>query len=104
MHLDKSELETLIYTVGVCAGSGSIFETLRANRPLVVVVNDLLMDNHQSELAEELADRKHLVCASPATLIDTLRHMDLQALVPYPPSNSLALVNTLDRFLGFVDS
>ncbi|KAG0606984.1 hypothetical protein M758_9G183800 [Ceratodon purpureus] len=87
------------------AGSGSIFETLRAQRPLVVVVNDLLMDNHQCELAEELAVRKHLVYAnSPATLIQTLKGMELPSLVPYTPSTPLAVVNALDKFLGFVDS
>ncbi|XP_073020638.1 uncharacterized protein [Primulina eburnea] len=47
------------------AGSGSIFETLRLRKPLIVVVNEDLMDNHQSELAEELAERKHLFCARP---------------------------------------
>lgn len=71
----------------------------------MVVVNDLLMDNHQCELAEELVARKHLVYAnSPATLIETLRRMDLSSLVPYPPSNPLAVVSALDQFLGFVDS
>ncbi|KAE9613653.1 putative N-acetylglucosaminyldiphosphodolichol N-acetylglucosaminyltransferase [Lupinus albus] len=44
------------------AGSGSIFETLKVGKPLIVVVNEDLMDNHQIELAEELADRKHLYC------------------------------------------
>ena len=29
------------------AGAGSIFEALRAARPLLVVVNTALMDNHQ---------------------------------------------------------
>lgn len=87
------------------AGSGSIFETLRAKRPLVVVVNDLLMDNHQCELAEELAARKHLVYASsPATLIETLKNMELPSLVPYPPSNPLAVVSALNQYLGFVDT
>lgn len=86
------------------AGSGSIFETLRAKKPLVVVVNDLLMDNHQRELAEELADKKYLLCASPSSLVHVLRSMDLQSLVPYPPSTPFALVNTLDAFLGFSQS
>lgn len=36
------------------SGSGSIFETLRLRRPLVVVPNPLLMDNHQVELADKV--------------------------------------------------
>lgn len=35
-------------------GSGSIFEALRLRRPLVVVPNPLLMDNHQVELADKV--------------------------------------------------
>ncbi|KAL9235059.1 hypothetical protein vseg_009858 [Gypsophila vaccaria] len=54
------------------AGSGSIFETLRLCKPLIVVVNEDLMDNHQAELAEELAERRHLFCASPQTLHQTV--------------------------------
>ncbi|CAM6127062.1 unnamed protein product [Calypogeia fissa] len=86
------------------AGSGSIFETLRAGRPLVVVVNNLLMDNHQSELAEELSERKFLFCATPETLVDTLQSMDLKSLAPYPASDPSKLVKSLDQFLGFNDS
>lgn len=37
------------------AGSGSILEALSMNKRLLVVVNDLLMDNHQVELANELS-------------------------------------------------
>ncbi|KAL2620626.1 hypothetical protein R1flu_000831 [Riccia fluitans] len=83
------------------AGSGSVFETLRAQRPLVVVVNTLLMDNHQSELADELAERKFLYTASPETLVDTLRTMRLDTLVPYQSTEPSALAGTLDQFLGF---
>ena len=65
------------------AGSGSIFETLRLRKPLIVVVNEDLMDNHQSELAEELAERKHLFCARPQTLYQTIATMNLESLLPY---------------------
>lgn len=85
------------------AGSGSIFETLRAGRPLVVVVNNLLMDNHQSELAEELSERNFLFCATPETLVDTLKSVDLNSLASYPASDPSALVESLDQFLGFRD-
>jgi beta-1,4-N-acetylglucosaminyltransferase len=51
------------------AGAGSVFETLRSGRPLLVVVNETLMDNHQRELAEELAERQHLRWCLPEGLL-----------------------------------
>ncbi|KAF9320914.1 N-acetylglucosaminyldiphosphodolichol N-acetylglucosaminyltransferase catalytic subunit alg13, partial [Podila minutissima] len=46
------------------AGSGSILEALRLHKPLIVVVNADLMDNHQLELGSALHDQGHLVCTS----------------------------------------
>ena len=42
-------------------GSGSIFEGLSANKPMIVVPNERLMANHQVELAEQLERMQHLV-------------------------------------------
>ncbi|XP_027338886.1 UDP-N-acetylglucosamine transferase subunit ALG13 homolog [Abrus precatorius] len=85
------------------AGSGSIFETLQLGKPLIVVVNEDLMDNHQSELAEELADRKHLYCASPLTLHQIIADMDLTSLLPYSPGDATLVAKHINRFLGFPD-
>ncbi|KAG8366393.1 hypothetical protein BUALT_Bualt17G0075000 [Buddleja alternifolia] len=85
------------------AGSGSIFETLRLRKPLIVVVNEDLMDNHQSELAEELAERKHLFCARPQTLYETISAMDLDSLVAYQPGDATPVAEFINRFLGFRD-
>eukprot|EP00249_Psilotum_nudum_P020188 c27595_g2_i5 orf=285-791(+) len=85
------------------AGSGSIFESLHMHKPLIVVVNEALMDNHQAELAEELAMSRYLFCATPATLVDTIKNMDLQTVVPYEPGNPASLVQSIYEFLGFDD-
>lgn len=85
------------------AGSGSIFETLRLRKPLIVVVNEDLMDNHQSELAEELAERKHLYCARPQTLHRTIANMDSESLLPYPAGDANPVAKLINRFLGFPD-
>jgi len=92
-----------LLSLRIYAGSGSIFETLRLAKPLIVVVNEDLMDNHQSELAEELADRKHLYCASPQTLQQTIAHMDLSSLFPYSPGDATPVAKHINSFLGFPD-
>lgn len=43
------------------AGSGTILDAMRTSTPLVVVPNATLLDNHQVELAEELARLGYVV-------------------------------------------
>ncbi|KAK6298905.1 hypothetical protein J4Q44_G00304150 [Coregonus suidteri] len=43
------------------AGAVSCLETLGAGKPLLVVVNDKCMDNHQLELAKQLHQDSHLL-------------------------------------------
>ncbi|KAJ0470988.1 putative N-acetylglucosaminyldiphosphodolichol N-acetylglucosaminyltransferase [Helianthus annuus] len=83
------------------AGSGSIFETLRLAKPLIVVVNEDLMDNHQSELAEELAERKHLFCARPQTLCEVTKSLNLDTIVPYEPGDANPVAKLINKHLGF---
>ncbi|GFR49184.1 hypothetical protein Agub_g11208 [Astrephomene gubernaculifera] len=83
------------------AGSGSIFETLTAGVPLVVVPNPLLMDNHQVELGEQLAGMGHLVSATPDDLLEAVRQFDASRLLPYNKGDARAMVRIIDRQLGF---
>ena len=43
------------------SGSGSILDALRIAVPLIVVPNPALLDNHQEELAEELAKQGYVI-------------------------------------------
>lgn len=42
-------------------GSGSILDALRIAVPIIVVPNPELLDNHQEELAEELATQGYVI-------------------------------------------
>ena len=51
--------------------------------PLVVVVNETLADNHQFELAKQLAKEGHLLYGTCSSLAEVLGAMDVTALTPY---------------------
>ncbi|XP_036404863.1 UDP-N-acetylglucosamine transferase subunit ALG13 homolog [Megalops cyprinoides] len=82
------------------AGAGSCLEALGARRPLLVVVNDRLMDNHQLELAKQLHADSHLLYCTCSTLTQTLRTMDLSVLTPFLPGRPQNFANFLDQALG----
>ncbi|GEQ71258.1 hypothetical protein JCM33374_g4939 [Metschnikowia sp. JCM 33374] len=50
------------------AGTGSILDTLRLQKPLIVVTNDSLMDNHQAETADQFASEGYLARVSEPDL------------------------------------
>lgn len=87
------------------AGAGSCIEVLTSRIPLIVVVNDKLMDNHQTELAHQLFIDGHLLYCSPKTLIKTLTDLDrnVSLLKPYEPghNNMTKFVNHLNTLMGF---
>ena len=45
-------------------GSGTILDVLRMPKPMIVVPNPTLLDNHQEELAATLEDMGHLRAAT----------------------------------------
>lgn len=82
------------------AGAGSCLEVLHKRKPLIVVINDDLMDNHQIELAEELERNGFLYYSKCDNLHEALKK-DFSALKPYPQPEKSVFGNYLDRCMGF---
>jgi beta-1,4-N-acetylglucosaminyltransferase len=71
------------------AGAGTILDVLRSSKKLIVVVNPLLMNNHQLEIAEALNKNRHLImCSSPSELLESLQALQGFVPTPLPASNS----------------
>jgi UDP-N-acetylglucosamine transferase subunit ALG13 len=100
------------------AGAGSIMEGLskcrevnnhssqdpRCMKKLICVINDKLMHNHQTELAEALEKRGYLfVLSSPQQLVheDTIHRMEQFNPIVFHGGDALAFPRLLDSYLGF---
>ena len=83
------------------AGAGSFMDVLSRGKNLLVVINDLLMDNHQTELAEQLASDQYLFHTTVEGLPDALRNFDVSKLKPYEKGNVDDFVKFLDNAMGF---
>mmetsp|Transcript_17249 Transcript_17249/g.25570 ORF Transcript_17249/g.25570 Transcript_17249/m.25570 type:complete len:169 (-) Transcript_17249:16-522(-) len=80
------------------AGAGTVMEVLHAEKPLIVVVNDVLMNNHQAELAKALDQRNYAISTGPNDLIDALDYERLMGLEKYPsPANRNLFLDCLNE-------
>lgn len=93
------------------AGSGTILDALRISVPLIVVPNTTLLDNHQLELAEVLAEQEYVIYGRLENLGQALEDAEglRERRKVWPPPNSgvhreaRGLKGVLDEEMGFLD-
>ncbi len=83
------------------AGAGSVLETLQAGRPLLVVINEDLMDNHQLEVANRLHIDGHLYYCTPNQLLAVLQTLDTIKLKSFEPGQPQRFASYLDKVMGY---
>lgn len=83
------------------AGAGTCLEVLGEKKPLLVVVNEELMHNHQTELAQQLSLDKYLFACTCATLKESIKNMDFSQMIEMEPPQAGLFVNYLNEFMGF---
>ncbi|KAI9915935.1 hypothetical protein PsorP6_007545 [Peronosclerospora sorghi] len=84
------------------AGAGSIMDSLALQKKVIVVVNTALMDNHQIELAEAMANQNFCLQTSVQGLEKVLGNGNWNDLQPYPAPNEHAFPNLVDDVTGMM--
>ncbi|KLO18578.1 glycosyltransferase family 1 protein [Schizopora paradoxa] len=83
------------------AGSGTIIDVLRLGKPLIVVPNPSLLDNHQQDLATELEKLGYLKATTPRSLHDCISKFEAKELIPFPQKDKGKFQAILDEMMGF---
>lgn len=89
----------------VYLGTGSILDALRLKKPLIVVVNPTLLNNHQLDIATALEDQKCLISCSEPTkskLLEGLKKLSTFDFQPLPAPTPGALSQIIYSEAGLI--
>ncbi|KAH8407158.1 hypothetical protein KR222_009552 [Zaprionus bogoriensis] len=84
------------------AGAGTCMDILNNGKPGLIVVNDELMDNHQLELARQLASEDYLFYCTVREVSSSIATLDFAGLRPYEPGteNMQKFVHALNELMN----
>ena len=86
------------------AGAGTVMEATKLQKRLVVVINTLLMDNHQTELAHQMGSRGHLfVVEDPKEMNKTETWNQFEQFTPvsFDDGDDNDFPQLVDALMGF---
>lgn len=96
-NLDK-DMQNADLIVSHC-GAGSILESISLRKPLIVVINESLQDNHQKELSDALTEGGYCLAAKPHEVIHAVhRHYERplnDGITKQFPINDCSLFSTI---------
>jgi len=84
------------------AGAGTILDVLRMGKPMIVIPNPTLLDNHQEELASALDELGHLKATTVSNLSRTIEEFDMLNIEPFPPFDGSRFARIVDEAMGFI--
>ncbi|KAL9131277.1 MAG: hypothetical protein Q9217_000765 [Psora testacea] len=102
-------VEGVVISHAVDEGSGSVLGALRIAVPLIVVPNPNLLDNHQEELAEAMAEQGYAIHGRLDDLPSAIPKSEelRRRSFPWPPKSDSGdgrgLLAIMDDEMGFVD-
>lgn len=82
------------------AGAGSCLEALGVVKPVIVVVNQNLMGNHQLELASKLQSEGHVLMCYPESLCTVINDLKTATLKPFPQPNHSIFSSYIENLMG----
>ncbi|KAH9966594.1 glycosyltransferase 28 [Russula dissimulans] len=83
------------------AGSGTVLDVLRRGKPLIIVPNPTLLDNHQEDMAHAMEVLGHAKVSTVNALAQTIMDLDTSSLVPFPPFDASKFRRLMDQEMGF---
>ena len=97
----KDEMADAALVIGH-AGAGTILDSLEARKPIIVVANDKLMSQHQTEISNIMEELGHLFSSKPSRLLTDLPNLlpQLSSLAVFPDSETSAFSTQLALLLS----
>lgn len=83
------------------AGAGSCLEILEKQKPLIVVVNPNLMNNHQVELAGKLHEEGYAYMCTPEILYSTVAENNVFSSLTFPDCQCCIFPDYIKQLMGY---